>query len=146
MKRLLVLSVFIFIVGFIIGCEETETPVEVEFTENLEILQPVAKLIESIPPAGSTVNFGDEITLEFTEVPENLEISPHSILHHGQSIFGLSFFIRELHYNGNKTPKFKIISNIGDGGLSQLVHDIEIRIRWAHGNLLINYSVAPTQQ
>ena len=92
MKRLLALSVYnIFIVGCIIGCEETETPFEVEFTENAEILQPVAKLIELIPPAGSTVNFGDEITLEFTEVPKNLEISPHSILHHGQSIFGLSF-------------------------------------------------------
>ncbi len=146
MKRLLAFSVFILIVGFIIGCEETETPAEVEFTENIEILQPVAKLIESIPPAGSTVSFGDEITLKFTEVPENLEISPHSILHRGKSIFGLGFFIRELHYNGNKTPTFKIISNIGDSGLSGLFHDIEIRIQWTHGNLFINYSVAPTQQ
>ncbi len=146
MKRLFAFTVLIFTVGVIIGCEETETPTEVEVTKDVELSQPVAKLIESIPSVGSTVNFGDEIALRFTEVPENLEISPHSISHRGQDIFGLGYFIREIHYNGNKTPTFKIISNIGDSGLARLVHDIEIRIRWTHGNLLLSYSVAPTQQ
>ena len=72
MKRLFAFTAFIFTVGFIIGCGETETPTEVEVTEKVELLQPVAKLLESIPPVGSTVNYGDEIALTFTEVPENL--------------------------------------------------------------------------
>ena len=114
MKRLLALTILILIISFVNGCGEDDDVIIEPVGVDVRITQPIAKLIEIIPEPGSTVFPGDEITLKFTEVPEDLHI--------------LASSTTNLHHNGDKIATFTI-------------HNDHVIIIWKHGYLRVNYDI-----
>ena len=116
MKRLLSLTILILIISFVNGCGENDDviiePVDVDV--DVRVTQPIAKLIEMKPEPGSTVFRGDEITLKFTEVPEDLRLNATSKSY--------------LQHNGDKIATLTI-------------HDDYVIIIWKHGYLRVNYDI-----
>lgn len=136
---------FILAVICCLGCSETETPItETPVEVKVQVSQPVAKLIRATPKEGSTLQSGDQITLEFTEVPENFMFRCYKIDRHGRIISkrfsDTNIFFddtkAETVYNGTKKVRFKVPRLIGSGSIP-----VRIYIVWTHGRVILDYNI-----
>ena len=126
---------------FCLGCED------VQKTDNapmqVDTAYPVAKLVKSTPATHSSVRIGETITLEFTAVPENLNISvdPMRLVLNGIPLKMQSdrdFHISSLDYNGDKHVSFVVLSRTLQKGRT---YPFLVSVRWTHGHKELEFEV-----
>ena len=138
-----------------LGCQDVQKPVDVQEPRDLnvhvDVVRPIAKLVRAIPATTSRVHTEETITLEFTEVPENLKISvpppQYEFLRYNAAGFPIPdgapdqrFYIR-FEYNGDTRPRF-VISVWDIWGIERdKTYPVRVVVQWTHGYKELNFDV-----